>query len=178
MPPPKSGKDYNNSSRQSYECPPPPGPAQTLFAWVEPGRGGVARSATGGGANTRPLVIAKERETLKTLAYDCGNPVLICLRAFARSAFLFTGSPRSFHSLAMTKGTKYPNSALSYHPVTLTRATPPMEGNLARDDNITSSSSSGGVARYRAPRKCNFRGWLGRGGPPPVASAKGDTSNQ
>ena len=75
MPPPKSGKDYNNSSRQSYECPPPPGPAQTLFAWVEPGRGGGARSATGGGANTRPAVIAKERETLKTLAYDCGNPV-------------------------------------------------------------------------------------------------------
>ena len=57
--------------------------------------GGGARSATGGGANTRPAVIAKERETLKTLAYDCGNPVLICLRASARSAFLFTGSPRS-----------------------------------------------------------------------------------
>ena len=49
-------------------------------------------------------VIAKERETLKTLSYDCGNPVIICLRANARSAFLFTGSPRSFHSLAMTKG--------------------------------------------------------------------------
>ena len=31
----------------------------------------------------------------------------ICLRANARSAFLFTGSPRSFHSLAMTKGTKF-----------------------------------------------------------------------
>ena len=41
------------------------------------------------------FVIAKERETLKTLAYDCGNPVIICLRANARSAFLFTGSPRS-----------------------------------------------------------------------------------
>ena len=115
MPPPKSGKDYNNSSRQSYECPPPPGPAQTLFAWVEPGRGGVARSATGGGANTRPAVIAKERETLKTLAYDCGNPVLICLRANARSAFLFTGSPRSFHSLAMTKGGNSPSTHHSCH---------------------------------------------------------------
>ena len=44
---------------------------------------------------------------MKTLAYDCGNPVIICLRANARSAFLFTGSPRSFHSLAMTKGTKW-----------------------------------------------------------------------
>ena len=32
---------------------------------------------------------------MKTLSYDCGNPVLICLRANARSAFLFTGSPRS-----------------------------------------------------------------------------------
>ena len=47
------------------------------------------------------------RSTLKTLSYDCGNPVVICLRANARSAFLFTGSPRSFHSLAMTKGTKW-----------------------------------------------------------------------
>ena len=46
----------------------------------------------------------------------------ICLRANARSAFLFTGSPRSFHSLAMTKGTKWiiPQSlttpAASHHP--------------------------------------------------------------
>ena len=44
---------------------------------------------------------------MKTLSYDCGNPVSICLRANARSAFLFTGSPRSFHSLAMTKGSKW-----------------------------------------------------------------------
>ena len=62
------------------------------------------------------------RSTLKTLSYDCGNPVIICLRANARSAFLFTGSPRSFHSLAMTKGTKWliPQSlttpAASHHP--------------------------------------------------------------
>ena len=77
--------------------------------------GGVARSATGGGANTRPPVIAKERETLKTLSYDCGNPVLICLRASARSAFLFTGSPRSFHSLAMTKGGNSPSTHHSCH---------------------------------------------------------------
>ena len=33
----------------------------------------------------------------------------------------------------------------------------------------------GGVARYRAPRKCNFRGWLGRGGLSPEISAKGET---
>ena len=83
--------------------------------------GGVARSATGGGANTRPLVIAKERETLKTLAYDCGNPVLICLRASARSAFLFTGSPRSFHSLAMTRG----GNSLSAHHSCHSRARGP-----------------------------------------------------
>ena len=46
----------------------------------------------------------------------------ICLRANARSAFLFTGSPRSFHSLAMTKGTKWiilhslTTPAASHHP--------------------------------------------------------------
>ena len=41
---------------------------------------------------------------LKTLSYDCGNPVIICLRANARSAFLFTGSPRSARD---DKGTKW-----------------------------------------------------------------------
>ena len=84
------------------------------------------------------------RTTLKTLAYDCGNPVIICLRANARSAFLFTGSPRSFHSLAMTKGTKCPIP--HYLTTPALRATPPMEGNSARDGNVTSSSSSGGGA--------------------------------
>ena len=44
---------------------------------------------------TPPCHCEGVRSTLKTLAYDCGNPVIICLRAFARSAFLFTGSPRS-----------------------------------------------------------------------------------
>ena len=58
---------------------------------------------------------------MKTLSYDCGNPVIICLRANARSAFLFTGSPRSFHSLAMTKGTKCPSSHHSCHSRTLSR---------------------------------------------------------
>ena len=47
------------------------------------------------------------RPTLKTLAYDCGNPVIICLRAFARSAFLFTWAPWSSHGV--TKGSKCPS---------------------------------------------------------------------
>ena len=51
-------------------------------------------------------VIAKERETLKTLSYDCGNPVIICLRAFARSAFLLFYLLDRHAPLAMTKGTK------------------------------------------------------------------------
>ena len=34
----------------------------------------------------------------------------------------------------------------------------------------------GWVARYRAPRKCNFRGWLCRGGLSPAALAKGGLS--
>ena len=77
------------------------GGRKTVGGW------GLSPEASAKGDTSNSLVIAKERETLKTLAYDCGNPVLICLRAFARSAFLFTGSPRSFHSLAMTKGTKW-----------------------------------------------------------------------
>ena len=119
--------------------------------------GGVAPRATGGGVIrvtshelrvTTTTVIAKERETLKTLSYDCGNPVIICLRANARSAFLFTGSPRSFHSLAMTKGSKY----LIPHSLTTPSRwdTPPTEGNLARNENITSSPLRRGGARQRA----------------------------
>ena len=45
---------------------------------------------------------------------------------------------------------------------------------ILADDSHTvaeqSSSSSGGVPRYRAPRKCNFRGWLGWGGSSRVTS--------
>ena len=34
------------------------------------------------------------RSTLKTLSYDCGNPGQYVCGRNARSAFLFTGSPR------------------------------------------------------------------------------------
>ena len=70
------------------------------------------------------------RSTLKTLAYACGNPGIICLRAFARSAFLFTGSPRSFHSLAMTKGTKW------IIPQSLTTPPQPPTRHVARGPGI------------------------------------------
>ena len=59
---------------------------------------------------------------MKTLAYDCGNPVQYVCGRMPAVLFLFTGSPRSFHSLAMTKGTKWliPQSlttpAASRHP--------------------------------------------------------------
>ena len=45
--PAQEWKDYNNSSHRSYECPPPPGPAQTKFAWVE-SRWGVSYFARRG----------------------------------------------------------------------------------------------------------------------------------
>ena len=132
-------------------------------------RGGLSPETSAKGVLSRvtsnPLVIAKERETLKTLAYDCGNPVIICLRAFARSAFLFTWAPWSSHGV--TKGTKWiithslttpsqpptrhvargpgavgigcwllviyhpsPRLRVMNHPVTLTRATPPLDEEL------------------------------------------------
>ena len=59
---------------------------------------------------------------MKTLAYDCGNPVQYVCGHPPAVLFLFTGSPRSFHSLSMTKGTKWiiPQSlttpAASRHP--------------------------------------------------------------
>ncbi len=83
------------------------------------GGGGVARSATGGGANTSPLVIAKKCETLKTLSYDCGNPVqYVCGRMPAVLFYLLDRHA----PLAMTKGSKYPipqsltTPAASRHP--------------------------------------------------------------
>ena len=84
-------------------------------------RGGVAHRATGGWGTSNELRVTPHchcegvRSTLKTLADDCGNPGVICLRANARSTFLFTGSPRSFHSLAMTKETKHPSAHHSCH---------------------------------------------------------------
>ena len=54
-PPPKSGKNHNNSAHRSYECPPPPGPAQTLFAWVDSGRGVSRKARRGVGLITRSV---------------------------------------------------------------------------------------------------------------------------
>ena len=104
------------------------------------GAGGVARSATGGGAchpkprrrATRVTFLSLRRSTInvENVGVRLWQSSAICLRANARSAFLFTGSPRSFHSLAMTKGTKW------IIPQSLTTPsrwdTPPTEGNLAR----------------------------------------------
>ena len=85
-------------------------------------------------AYSLPCYCEAVRSTLKTLAYDCGNPVqyvcghspavlfyllrlwqssAICLRAFARSAFLFTGSPRFARD---DNGDKVRFLGLSDHP--------------------------------------------------------------
>ena len=54
---------------------------------------------------TPPLSLRRSMINVENVGvYDCGNPVIICLRANARSAFLFTGSPRSFHSARDDKG--------------------------------------------------------------------------
>ncbi len=119
----------------TYQCPPHKSGKNQIIRRI--GRmnahrpccgGGGCRALRDGGWGLSPEALAKGdtsnyhhchcegvRTTLKTLAYDCGNPVLICLRANARSAFLFTGSPRSFHSLAMTKGSNSPSTHHSCH---------------------------------------------------------------
>ena len=126
-PPPKSGKNHNNSSHRSYECPPPPGPAQTKFVWVEPGRGVSRKARRGVGLSpkpsakgglsrvTPPLSLRRSTINVENVVVRLRQSSAICLRANARSAFLFTGSPRSFHSLAMTKGTKCPSTHHSCH---------------------------------------------------------------
>ena len=67
--------------------------------------GGVARSATGGGANTStPCHCEGVRSTLKTLSYDCGNPVqYVCGHPPAVLFYLLDRHA----SLAMTKGSKW-----------------------------------------------------------------------
>ena len=44
--------------------------------------------------HTLPCHCEGVRSTLKTLSYDCGNPVQYVCGQYARSTFLFTGSPR------------------------------------------------------------------------------------
>ena len=57
-------------------------------------------------------VIAKERETLKTLAYDCGNPVqYVCGQTPAVLFYLLDRHA----PLAMTKGSNSPSTHHSYH---------------------------------------------------------------
>ena len=75
--------------------------------------GGVARSATGGGANTStPCHCEGVRSTLKTLAYDCGNPVqYVCGHSPAVLFYLLDRHA----SLAMTKGSKYPSPHFLCH---------------------------------------------------------------
>ena len=83
----------------THQCPPPhTGPRANTVCMGGTWAGGCRAPRDGGWGvrvTSNSPVIAKERETLETLSYDCDNPVIICLRAFARSAFLFTGSPRS-----------------------------------------------------------------------------------
>ena len=124
----------NVTRNGNLAMPTAPGPRANIVCVGGIRAGGVAPRATGGGAchpkpwrrvtrvtsnelrvTSPPCHCEGVRSTLKTLSYDCGNPVIICLRANARSAFLFTGSPRSFHFLAMTKGTKCPSTHHSCH---------------------------------------------------------------
>ena len=67
------------------------------------------------------------------------------VRADARSAFLFTGSPRSFHSLAMTKGTKW----IITHSLTTPSASrhPSNGGELGTFPSRNSSPLAGGGGR-------------------------------
>ena len=105
-----------------------PGPRANIVCVGGIRAGGVAQSATGGGELspealtkgglsrvTPPLSLRRSTINVENVVVRLRQSSAICLRANARSAFLFTGSPRSFHSLAMTKGTKCPSTHHSCH---------------------------------------------------------------
>ena len=72
---------------RTRQCPPPPGPAQTKFAWADSGAGvGLIRA---------PLSLRRSAINVENVVVRLRQSSAICLRANARSAFLFTGSPRS-----------------------------------------------------------------------------------
>ena len=139
-----------------------PGPRANIVCVGGIRAGGVAPRATGGGdlspealakgeirvTSNSPLSLRRSTINVENVVVRLWQSSTICLRANARSAFLFTGSPRSFHSLAMTKGTKCPTP----HSLTTPSRwdTPPTEGNLARNGNITSSPLRRGGTRQRA----------------------------
>ena len=74
---------------RTHQCPPPPGPAQTLFAWVDSGpranpvcvggtwAGGVAPRATGGG-DLSPEALAKDDLSPEALAKGDLSRVTSC----------------------------------------------------------------------------------------------------
>ena len=114
-------------------------------------------------AYSLPCYCEAVRSTLKTLAYDCGNPVqYVCGHS---PAVLFYLLDR--HALlAMTMGSN--GIFLNALTTPTLRVTPPMEGNLVHTVVEQSSPLRRG-GRHRAPRDLS-RGWLARGGfytPPP-----------
>ena len=114
--------------------------------------------------HTLPCHCEGVRSTLKTLAYDCGNPGQYVCGRYARSAFLFTGSPRFARD---DKGEEVFFLEFSDHPAL--RAPLQWRGTGYVPSRVK-VPLCGGVGKYWAPRDLS-RGWLARGGyctPPPV----------
>ena len=166
-----------------------PGPRANIVCVGGIRAGGVAPRATGGGdlspealakgeirvTSNSPLSLRRSTINVENVGVRLWQSSAICLRANARSAFLFTGSPRSFHSLAMTKGTKCPTP----HSLTTPSRwdTPPMEGNLARPVAKQLPFTTNGAADFHtvAEQSSPLRRGAAkrRGGLSPEASAKG-----
>ena len=88
--------------RRGGHCAPPP----VVLCTTPPAKGGGHSDISLFG-HTLPCHCEGVRSTLETLAYDCGNPVQYVCGRYARSAFLFTGSPRFARALlAMTMESK------------------------------------------------------------------------
>ena len=82
---------------RTHQCPPHQNPpTQTLFArgpvW---GRGVSSRAMTGGGVIRAPPCHCEGARNVENVVVRLRQSSAICLRASARSAFLFTESPRS-----------------------------------------------------------------------------------
>ena len=83
---------------------------------------------SGGGANTStPLSLRRSTINVENVVVRLWQSSTICLRANARSAFLFTGSPRFARD-----DKRVSTQSCTLLPPRRQAATPPMEGNLAR----------------------------------------------
>ena len=110
--------------------------------------------------HTLPCHCEGVRPTLKTLAYDCGNPVQCVCGRYARSTFLFTGSPRFARD---DNGDEVRVLECSTPPPVAQSATPPAKGGGHSDISLYAHPLPLVIPAPGVPANTNvFVGWIRR----------------